>query len=136
MDFEQDKLQKKQELLAREKNVFDDIQQQRKTVQAEIREEMQLAEQQKHLTKQNFFAKEHATERAEYRVTNQVQLLQQKMIEKNKLMQIIAPVLEQMDGKFYFSLSKRKQRNQLKKLNRTLAKDITLLQKAINFLLQ
>ena len=136
LDVEQDKLRKRQECLAREKNVIDDIQQQRKTVQSEIREEMHLAKQESAKI-QNFFAQaEGAVERAECQVTNQVQLLQKKLDEKNKLMQAIAPVLKQMKGKFYFNLSKRKQRSQLRKLHTTLAKDVTLLQKAIDFLLQ
>jgi len=140
-------------LFAREQNTFQDVQQQRQTVQNEIREEMQLVESQKRDTKRDFFVKEQAEEddqgirstagliarhngkeKADFQVTNEVELLQQKMEEKIKLMQTIAPVLVQMKGKFYFSLSKRKQRNQLNKLHKKLAQDVALLQKAIDLL--
>jgi len=140
---------KRQECLAREQNTFQDVQQQRQTVQNEIREEMQLVESQKRDIKRDFFAKEHdqgvrstagliaqhnGKEKAEFQVTNEVELLQQKMEEKIKLMQTIAPVLVQMKGKFYFSLSKRKQRNQLNKVHKKLTQDVALLQRAIDLL--
>ena len=123
-------------MLEREQKIFEDVQQQRKYVQQEIKKEMQLADATSHITKQNFFTKGHIAIREEFQITNCVQLLQQKMDEKNKLMYTITPVLEQMKGKFYFNLSKRKQRHQLNKLNKTLRNDVIFLQKAIDVLLQ
>ena len=105
---------------------------------------MYLKKEEMQITERDFFAADAGSgktrnacaveKNVKFQVTNEVELLQKKISEKERLLEAISPVVEHMNGKFYFSLTKRKQRKELRCVYMKLVNDITFLRKAIDFL--
>jgi len=138
---EQKKLNDGEMVLAQTKVEFEHIQEQRRLVQASITAEMKLASKdQQTMREHNFYSQKTGEERISldedpnFQLTNEIQLLQRKIDEKSRLVATVSPVVEHMESVFYFSLTKRKQRKELKSLQKVLIKDVFLLEKAIRFL--
>jgi len=163
LQTEQTKLSAEEAELAQTKVDFEEVQKQRRSVQTNIRVELELAKEEKQTKKEDYFAKSYKKEQtatkkldteskmtneidesklklpadidaSKFELTNEIDLLQRKLSEKRKLLATITPVVEHMNNINIFSLKKRKQRRELKSVRERLTKDIVLLEKAIDLL--
>ena len=139
LQAEQTKLKGAEAVLAQTKLDFEEVQRRRRVVQAEIRVELERAENEKEIRKQNYFAKTKQMvmkDVLKFKLTNEIYLLQTKLKEKSQLLATITPVVEHLNGIniSFFNLKKRKQKKELKCIQQRLTKDVVLLEKAVELL--
>ena len=91
---EQKRLNDDEAVLAQTKLEFEDVQEQRRLVQSSISAEIELdAKEKQHTQSCNFFAKKSGEVVQNFKLTNEIELLQRKLDEKSRLIAIISPVV-------------------------------------------
>ena len=133
LKVEQEMLKVKQNELSTAQRQLNAIQQQRYRIQRSISDEYELASINNAQRVKDFFKIESdVVEDGEFLLTDELMsVLKKKLNDKEELLQMIEPIVQHMNGKFYFRLNKRKQKNELKSLHKQLSKDINNLNKAI-----
>lgn len=127
LQAKQTKLSAEEAVLVQTKLDFEEVQKQRRSMQANIRVELGLAEEEKQARKQDYFVKREKTKQIatkmvddeskktnevdesqvkltnemdapKFELTNEIDLLQRKLNEKKKLLATITPVVEHMNN--------------------------------------
>ena len=135
LNVEQEVLNVKRHKMVQEQHKLTDVQQERFKVRESIRDELEQAKIDEVNPSKDFFIGE--TENGKFSINSlltdidMVVLLRKKVNDKEDLLQLIEPLVKQINGKFCIRLSKRKQRNQLKSLQKQLVKDVSNLKKAL-----
>ena len=141
LNVEQEVLNVKRHKMVQEQHKLTDVRQERLKVRESIRDELEQAKINEANPNKDFLIGE--TENGEKDLDGNfsnnslladidlVVLLRKKVNDKKDLLQLIEPLVKQMNGKFYIRLSKRKQRHQLKSLQKQLVKDVSNLKKAL-----
>ena len=142
LKVEQEVLNVKRHKMVQAQQKLTDVQQERLKVRESIRNELDQARiDEASPTKDFFFSdvKADSEEKIDSKFITKslladndlANLLKKKLNDKQDLLQLIEPLVKEMNGKFYIRFSKRKQRTQLKSLQKQLVKDVSNLTMAL-----
>ena len=133
LKVEQEMLKVKQNELPTAQHQLNAIQQQRCRIRRSISDEYELAGIDNAQRVKDFFKNEKDNvDLGDFALTDELLgVLNKKLNDKKDLLKTIDPVVQHMNGKFYFGLNKRKQRKELKSLHKQLTKDVSNLSKAL-----
>ena len=154
LKVKQEVLNVKRQKMVQEQHKLTDVQQERFKVRESIRDELEQAKIDKAISPMKDFFFSENTENDEERSNmngeegdskssissllatdnDLVILLKKKLSDKEGLSRLVEPLVKQMNGKFYIRFRKRKQRTQLKSLQKQLVKDVSNLRKALALL--
>ena len=154
LKVEQEVLNVKRHKMVQEQHKLTEVQQERLKVRESIRDELEQVKINKAINpiKDFFFSENTGNDEERSHIIGEkgdsissinsllaadndlIILLKKKLSDKEGLLRLVEPLVKQMNGKFYIRFSKRKQRTQLKSLQKQLVKDESNLRKALALL--